>query len=110
MVEYDPYDPSSLPVKRTALGRFKHEGATSFVNKDGRVVLYSGDDERFDYLYRFVTAGRFDPDNPEANRDLLDDGTLYVAKFDERRLPGLPLVFGQGPLTAENGFKTRRTC
>ena len=84
MVEYRSLRSQSLPVKRTALGRAKHEGATSFVNKDGRVVLYTGDDERFEYLYRFVTSGTFDPDNPEANRDLLDDGTLSVAKFDER--------------------------
>jgi uncharacterized protein len=103
IVEIDPSDPDSTPVKHTALGRFRHEGAEMVVNGDGRVVVYSSDDARFDYIYRFVSAGRFDPENRAHNMQLLSQGTP-VAQFQaDGSLRWLPLVFGEGPLTEENG-------
>ena len=108
VVEYDPYDPKRQPVKRSALGRFKHETATVTLAPNGRAVVYSGDDEKFEYIYRYVSNNRFDVKNRENNFKLLDDGILYAAKFKENgTLEWLPLVFGQGPLTAANGFNSQ---
>ncbi|MFF5094331.1 MULTISPECIES: PhoX family phosphatase [Actinosynnema] len=85
VVEIDPHDPDAPPVKHTALGRFKHEGANVIIAQDGRVVAYMGDDERFDYLYKFVSDEKYKPGNSkharEHNKKLLDKGTLYVARL-----------------------------
>ena len=85
VVEVDPRTPTERPVKHTALGRFKHEGATIQVAADGRAVAYMGDDQTFEYIYKFVSDGRMmSGDSSRArshNKRLLDSGTLYVAKF-----------------------------
>jgi hypothetical protein len=108
IVEVDPFSPNAMPVKHTALGRFRHEGSEVVVNGDGRVVVYSGDDSAFEYVYRFVSKERYQPSDRRHNMRLLSEGTLSVARFEEGGdVVWLPLVFGEGPLTAANGFRSQ---
>src|SRR5690606_10369757 len=108
VVEIDPFDPDSTPVKRTAFGRFSRECAVLSLGEGGRMAFYSGDDAKGEYVYKFVPAGRFDAANPGANRDLLDDGTLYVARFDaDGTGRWLALLHGPNGLSAEYGFASQ---
>ncbi|QZI71255.1 PhoX family phosphatase [Pseudomonas protegens] len=113
VVEIDPFDPQSTPVKRTALGRFKHENAALAQTRDGRAVVYMGDDERGEFIYKFISRDKINHRNPKANRDLLDHGTLYVARFDAGdgnpdRPKGqgqwIELTHGKNGIDASSGF------
>lgn len=109
MVEIDPRDPTSVPKKRTSLGRFSHESAAFRITRDGRVAVYLGDDDMFEYVYKFVTRDKFDPRNPAANRDLLDHGILHAARFDSSgKGEWVPLVYDEkGPLNSSAGFTSQ---
>ncbi len=108
VVEIDPFDPTATPVKRTALGRFSHEGAAHAIAKDGRLVVYMGDDQRNEYIYKFVSRDPVDTKQRDGNRDLLDHGTLYVAKFGrDGSGEWIALTHGTNGLVAENGFASQ---
>lgn len=105
VVELDPRSPDRPPVKRTALGRFKHECATCTLSQDGRVVVYSGDDQEGEFLYRFVSEEAYDPSRPESGWGLLDRGTLSVAHFEALgQVTWRLLQFGTNGLTPDHGF------
>lgn len=106
IIEIDPEDPTSTPVKHTALGRFKHEGATIRVAPDGRVVAYSGDDERFEYVYKFISHQTMRTGDSKAarahNKKLLASGDLYVATFTGDSPPDD--ITGTGQLPGDGQF------
>ena len=81
VIEIDPWDPTSTPKKHSALGRFKHEGANVIIAEDGRAVVYSGDDERFEYMYKFISKEKYVEGDRAHNMTLLSEGDLYVARF-----------------------------
>lgn len=100
VVEIDPYgELAGLPVKRTALGRFDHENSDYMIDAQNRVAFYLGDDSTPGCIYKFVCANPYNPANRAANKDLLDSGTLYAAKFNaDGTGRWIPLVQGQNGL------------
>ncbi len=106
VVEIDPFTPHDTPRKHTALGRFKHEAANTALARDRRAVVYMGDDEKFDYIYKFVSKRRYRPGrgpwHRRHNSRLLEEGTLYVARFGGDSPAGE--IDGSGRLPADGAF------
>ncbi|MBA3598330.1 MAG: PhoX family phosphatase [Methylibium sp.] len=112
VVEFDPYDPKSEPVKHTAMGRMAHEGAALSVADDGRVVYYMGDDDyrsKFEHIYKFVSKQPYRKGGGAAqNATVLDEGTLYAGRFNaDGSGEWIELVQGKNGLTAERGFHSQ---
>ncbi|MDH4128161.1 MAG: DUF839 domain-containing protein [Spirochaetota bacterium] len=115
IIEIDPYDPKSMPVKQTALGRFKHENAAIVISKDGRVVVYMGDDTPFGGFYKFVSDKKYKKDDRKHNLTLLFTGKLYGAKLSDVNSANgsgewIPLDINDpisGPKLKKAGFKSQ---
>jgi secreted PhoX family phosphatase len=105
VVEIDPFDVSSKPRKHSWLGRFQHENTAVTIADDGRVVVYTGHDANDERIYKFVSSGAYDPNDREANMELLTDGMLYVANFASATW--IPLDFENNPIFRENGFSSQ---
>ena len=105
VVEVNPHDPNSTPVKHSSMGRLKHEGANVFVTDDGTVVAYTGDDERFEYIYKFVSSKKIQPGVGAAamqhNMTILSNGTLYVAQLTGNQPDQID---GSGKLPSSGSF------
>ncbi len=105
VVEIDPFDPESKPRKHTWLGRIRHENAALNVSDSGKVIVYTGHDEEDRCIYKFVSSGTYDPDEREANFELLSDGMLYVADFANGRW--VALDYENNPIFKDNGYKSQ---
>lgn len=111
VVEIDPFNAKSTPVKRTALGRFKHENAEIIVEKDGSVIVYMGDDEMNEFIYKFVSHHKYKKGSDTSK--ILDEGVLYVGQFNGQigdfKGSGqwLALEYGKNGLNESNGFTSQ---
>jgi hypothetical protein len=83
VVEVDPYDPGSAPVKHTALGRFRHENVGLRAEAGKPVAGYLGDDRTGGHVWKFVSDELYRPGDRDASRRLLSSGRLYAARFNE---------------------------
>ncbi|WP_052779764.1 PhoX family protein [Campylobacter jejuni] len=111
IVEINPFDAKSTPVKRTSLGRFKHENAEIIVEKDGSVIVYMGDDEMNEFIYKFVSKHKYKKGADTSK--ILDEGTLYVGQFNgnvgdfKGQGKWIALEYGKNGLDEKNGFKSQ---
>ncbi|MBM9502277.1 DUF839 domain-containing protein [Leptospira sp. 201903071] len=83
VIEVDPFDPKSTPVKHTALGRFSHENAALVLSPEGKLVVYMGDDAKDQFVYKYISKNSYDPSYGAGNSSLLEEGILYAADFEK---------------------------